>query len=128
MDESILVPLSLFLMIAVIVWLVTHFRFRAKQELMTTMRTAIEAGQPVSAQTLAELSTTLFNKRNDLRRGLVFIAVGLGFLVFGFSVDDSEANDVLMGLSAFPFFIGIAYLIVWFMHRNEDNQSTPSQL
>ena len=32
-----------------------------------------------------------------------------------FAIQDDEAQQIMGGLAAFPFFVGIAYLILWRM-------------
>jgi hypothetical protein len=44
---------------------------------------------------------------------MMFIALGLAVVVFAFAVDEGDAVGPLLGLSAFPFFVGVAYLVMW---------------
>jgi len=110
---EIIVPVTLFGVICIISGLVVYFRFRSRQELQLTIRSAVESGQSLSADVLAELTAALHPRRNDLRRGMMFIAVGLAVVVFAFAVDEGDAVGPLLGLSAFPFFVGVAYLVMW---------------
>ncbi len=122
MDEMF-VPIAMFIMIFGICAVVMFYRFRSRQELQMTVRSAIDSGQALSAEVLSELTSALHPKKNDLRRGMVFVAVGLAFVAFSFAVGEEDAVGPLLGISAFPFFTGIAYLILWSFNRNE-NQRT----
>lgn len=116
---EVIVPLGMFLMIFAICAVIMVYRFRTRKELQLTIRSAIDSGQALSAEVLSELTAALHPKKNDLRRGLVLIGVGLAFVVFSVVVPDDEAGSIFLGLSAFPFFIGIAYLVIWFMNREQ---------
>ena len=118
MDTEIFIPIVLFLVIGFSVGIVMYFRFRSRQELQLTVRAAIDSGQTLSAEVLEEITAALHPKKNDLRRGMVYVAVALAFFVFGLVVDDKEATTVLSGLAAFPLFVGMAYLVLWRINRD----------
>ena len=118
--EAIFVPLGLFLMIFGVFAVVMFFRYRTRRELQMTVRAAIESGQELSAEVLGELTSALDAKRNDLRRGIVAIAIGLAFVAFAFAIGEQDALGPLLGLSAFPFLTGVAYLVLWFLDRKQN--------
>ena len=121
--EAIFVPISMFIMVFGIAAVVMFYRFRSRQELQLTVRSAIDSGQALSAEVLEELTAALHPKKNDLRKGMVLVAIGLAFVAFAFAVGEDEAVGPLMGISAFPFFTGIAYLVLCFLNRNQPQQS-----
>ena len=116
-----LVPISMFLAITIIFGLLLWFRFRARQELQLTIRSAIERGQDLSPEVLASISDSLSSKFGDLRRGILAIAVGIGFFVFANLIGEEDAVGPLLGISAFPFAIGIGYVGLWFFTRTNKN-------
>ena len=111
--EEIFIPITMFLMIAAVVWTVMHFRFRSRQELQMTIRDAVSAGQSLSPAALEDLMQAMQPKRSDLRRGLIWIALALGMLVFASTVDESGVVGPLLGAASFPLFIGLAYFLLW---------------
>ena len=117
--EDIVVPIFLFASIALIVGLTVFYRFRAKQELLSTVRQAMDHGQTLEASMLTELVASLQPKPNDLRRGAIFIALGCAFVVTGVGLTDAtdDGSNALVAISAFPFFLGTAYLGLWFLQR-----------
>lgn len=121
--EDILVPIAMFIMVFGIAAVVMFFRFRSRQELQLTVRSAIDSGQALSAEVLEELTAALHPKKNDLRRGMVLVAIGLAFVAFAYAVGRDQAVGPLLGISAFPFFTGIAYLVLWFLNRDQPQQS-----
>ncbi|MFT7652409.1 MAG: putative membrane protein SpoIIM required for sporulation [Candidatus Azotimanducaceae bacterium] len=111
--ESILVPITLFLMIATVIWLVVYFKFRTRQELQITVRDAVAAGNSLSGEALENLMAALQPKRSDLRRGLLWMALALAIGVFAIAINDTDATGPVLGVAAFPFFIGLAYFLLW---------------
>ncbi|MEM7098215.1 MAG: DUF6249 domain-containing protein [Pseudomonadota bacterium] len=117
---EVFIPIVMFIVIGVSLGMFIYFRFRARQELQLTVRAALDSGQTVSSEIVAEITAALHPKKNDLRRGLVFVAIALAFVVFGFAVQVEEAQQILSGLAAFPFFVGVAYLILWRMGPKDE--------
>lgn len=103
-------------------------RHRERQSMQDIVRIAYEKGQPVSPELVSAIQTSLAVKtpstrESDLRRAIIFIAIGLGFIGLGYgiwyglmSVDDQAAyisGGCTAGAGAIPGMIGIAYLILW---------------
>ncbi len=115
---EILVPISLFAMIFGISTVVLYYRYRARQDMQSTIRAVIESGQTLSTDVLEELTTALHPQRSDLRRGVVLVSLGLALVFLGWAIGEEDAFGPLLGVSAFPFFTGLAYLGLWFFNRN----------
>ena len=109
MEES-WIPIILFLVIGVCVCLALHYRFKSRQEMQLTVRTIAESGNGMSPEALRELTEALFPPRSDLRRGVLLISVGVAFVVLAFLINESDAIGPMIGFSAFPFLMGLAYL------------------
>lgn len=122
--DGIFVPIVLFCVIGICVALGMYYRFRSRQELQLTVRNAIDSGQPFSPEVLAGLSRALFPPQSDLRKGIVLCAVGIAFIIFAFMIDEEDAIGPLLGLSAFPFTVGIAYLILSKIGKDQDQART----
>ena len=118
--EDVLVPIALFLMVGTIVWLVVYFRYKKQHDLQLTLRESLNSGQSLSPDFIEQLVAALNPKRSDLRRGLLWMAVALGALVFSFTIHDDEAIGPIAGLSALPFFIGLAYFLLWRLRGDSD--------
>ena len=113
MEVEIFVPIVMFLVVGFCIGSFFYYRFRARQELQLTVRAAIDSGQTLSVDVLEEITSALHPKKNDLRKGMVYVALALAFLMFGFFVPDEEASMIMAGLAAFPLFVGLAYLVLW---------------
>jgi hypothetical protein len=95
-----------------------------------TLRVSLEKGQTLPAELVSALehsitAKTMPTREGDLRRGVVLIAAGLGFIGLGYglwyglmSVDEMSAyisGACTAGVGAIPGLIGIAYIILWAM-------------
>jgi len=104
------VPIAMFLSIAAVAGLFMYFRYRAKQDVQTTVQSALEKGQELSPELLDKLGDSLPSPKSDLRRGVMAITVGIAIGVFSYLLGEEDAQGPLMAVSAFPLLIGVAYL------------------
>ncbi len=119
----IVVPTVTMLVIGGTIALITYFRFRRRREVQETIRVAIEKGQELPTEFLETISSPKDRpkKDQDLRRGVVLTAVGLGIGAFGFLVGEDDAVGPLMGIGSIPLLIGLALTALWIL-RTRHNQ------
>lgn len=111
-----MVPIVMFIAIAVAVIGGFYFRFRTRAAVQSTIRTALEQGQQMSPELLAELAGDQNPPRErDLKRGVILIALAIAGLLFGRMLDDPDATIVLYGASMFPLLVGAAFVLLWFL-------------
>ena len=110
-----LVPVTLFLGLTVVLCLFFWFRFRTRREVQTTIRTALEKGTDLTPEVIDRLGHPKPPKNKDLRLALIWIALAIALAVFGAVMpeDDNEVQMVFLGMASFPFFLGLAYAIMW---------------
>ena len=125
MGVEIVVPVAAFTMVFGICAVVFYYRYKSRQDLQLTMRAVIDSGQPLSAELLEELTASLHAKRDDLRRGVICIAVGLAFVCLAMLTAEHGPGGPLLGISAFPLLVGVAYLVLWRLHSHQE--SSPNQ-
>lgn len=114
--EGVWVPIAMFAGLTVIISLFFWFRFRARKEMQQTIRAAIDKGQELSPELVESLGTSQKrSKYQDLRNGMIWLAVGAGIALFGVAMGriEQEVMPIMAGISALPFMIGIAYVIMW---------------
>ena len=111
--EGILIPISLFIGITIVLCVSFWFRYRMRSDMQQTVRTAIDKGQELSPEIIDRLGQPKASKDRDLRLALIWVAIGIALTVFGFSIPDDEANQIFMGIAAFPFSLGVAYFVIW---------------
>lgn len=123
-----LVPIFLFAMIALIVIVPRYFRSRERVALQSTLRAAIEKGQPLPPEVVDAISRDAkptSSPARDLRIGIVWIGVAAGFVGFAYALgymDEEGAAHAfypMIGIAAFPGFIGLAFLVMGLLGRRK---------
>lgn len=111
-----LIPIAMFAAIALIFFLVLYFRQRSRADMQQTIRLALERGTELTPEIINRLGAPAEPSKNrDLRAGLIWLALAVGLALCGFAVPDPSGNafrGTLAG-AAFPFAIGVAYMIMW---------------
>ncbi len=98
---------------AVVVGLIIWLRYKGRNDTQQTIRMAIDKGQELTPELIDRLGHPKPAKNRDMRLGVIWLAVAGAFGIFGQAIPDDEANTILLGIAAFPLFIGVAYLIIW---------------
>jgi len=112
MDET-MIPISMFLGLTIILCTLFWFRYKAREAMQQTFRAALEKGQELTPEIIDRLGHPKAPKDKDLRLGILWIALALGLVGFGFGIpDEDEVARIFAGIAAFPFLIGIAYLLL----------------
>lgn len=115
-----MIPIVMFIMLGLSVIAVAYFRLRAKQEQQLTLRELLQSSQNVSPEILATLMEGLVPPPSaDLRRGVISITLGIAMIVFGLLLDEEDALRPLLATSAFPFLVGLAYVVLWWLKRKD---------
>lgn len=120
-DMGLLVPIIALLMPIAIVGIVMYFRAKSRAEVQKTIRLAIEKGQPLPKEYLDSLQKTdvrrVKSPMDDVRTGLILMAVGIGLSVFSF-MKEGYVGGNLAGIAAIPGFIGVALFILGLIGLN----------
>lgn len=131
MDEDLipLVVLPLIIIgLTVIIVLPFVLRTRERFKVHETFRYLVDKGQAVPAELLAGLIERPKQPRQagerDLRASIVWLSIAIGITAFGASiaaVSEPDGNGWIIapGIGAFPFSIGIGYLILWILNRRQ---------
>ena len=109
------IPITMFIGLTIVVSLFFWFRYRSRSDLQATVRAAIQQGQELSPEIVDRLGQPRRQKDQDLRLALIWLAIAAGLALCGFFVPD-PTNHAFYGTlagAAFPFCIGVAYLIMW---------------
>ena len=112
---EIFIPIVMFAGLTVVLSLFVWFRFRIRNDTQATIRTAIEKGHELTPDVIDRLGHPRPHKDRDLRIALIFFALAVGLVIFGFAMPAHEDNvqQVFMGIGAFPFSLGVAFFIMW---------------
>ena len=113
--EELWIPIVAIVAPAAVVALAFWLRFRTREGMQQTFRMALDKGQELSPELIDRLGHPKPPKDKDLRLALLWLAVAFGLALCGWAVPD-DSGDALRGClagAAFPFAIGMAYVIMW---------------
>ncbi len=113
---EILVPMTMFIGMTVSICLFFWFRYRARVNLQQTLRAAIEKGHEITPELVASLGgSAQRSKYRDLRFAVIWIAIAAGLALFGAGMSgvEEEVFSIMLAVSALPFMLGLAYLVMW---------------
>ena len=112
---EIFIPIVMFIGLTVVLSLFIWFRYRIRNDAQSTIRTAIEKGQELTPEIIDRLGHPRPHEDRDLRVSLIFFALAIALTLFGVAIpiDEDHAQYVFMGIAAFPFSLGVAFLIMW---------------
>jgi len=132
---ALLIPFAPFVMIIAIVAIVFYFRHRRNKMMHETMLALIEKGVPITPELLAQLQIRPSGSSNKLGQqlgqsrhgrllgGLIFTGVGTALLITNRGGNVGTVGAGRAGLIV--LFIGVAFLIVWFVERKDRNNNQP---
>ncbi len=107
------IPMAGILAPAVVVGLIIWLRYKGRNDTQQTIRMAIDKGQELTPELIDRLGHPKPAKNRDMRLGVIWLAVAGALGIFSQVVPEEEANTILLGIAAFPLFIGLAYVIIW---------------
>ncbi len=114
-----IVPMVLFLAVALTYCTKYYFAHRTRQDLQSTVRSALERGQPLTPELLDRLGQTSPPKRTDLRRGVIGVGLGIGIGAFGLVIGEPDAVRPMLAVGLVPLLLGLAYLVLWRLHGDK---------
>ncbi len=125
MGPEFTAPLTVFGSIVAIVWIIQAYISKNRRAVLETIRMAIEKGQELTPETVRALGVPRRNRHGDLKWGVIWLAIAAACVVAGFigaKVDyDDEHFWTMLGVAAFPGFVGLALLFFWLVTRGRDD-------
>jgi hypothetical protein len=104
-----------FLFTAIIVASLLFFRHRRNRIVHETLRAMIEKGVPIPPELLSPQGARMrIRLGSDLRNGLILLGIGAGLIFI--------SHGRWSGTGLMVVFVGIAFLLTWFIERKEANK------
>lgn len=125
MDLTVmLVSLAPFLMVLGIVWVAVNAGTEKRKSTLSTIETAIQAGQVMDPDTIRALGMPRKDSNGDLKSGLILIAVAAALVVLGLTIGnvggEEEAAHIMPAIAAFPGFIGLVLVGFGLLGRKKE--------
>jgi len=123
--EAVLIILIIFGSIASLFVAPRYFKSIERQKMAETLRIAIEKGQPLPSEVIDAMSSNVRapglppSPQRDLRTGIIWLGVGLGFAALGLTISFEEPDALfpLLGFATFPTFIGLAFIALGLLNK-----------
>lgn len=116
---AVIVPVAFFLLVGLTLFARWYLAYKARQDVQNTVRAALERGTPLTSEVLDKLVETPAPKRSDLRRGAVWMALGLGSAAFGLIVGEPDAVRPMVAAGLLFALLGAAYLGLWYLNERK---------
>lgn len=118
-----LIPIVMFLSLAVVVIFLFWFRFRSRESMNQTIRLALDKGQELSPELIDRLGNPKPSKDRDLRLGVIWLSVALGFVLLGLGAGEfaAEALHGTLAAAGLPLAIGLGYVALHFLTGRGDH-------
>ena len=120
MEEGLWIPIASFVAFTIVIVVWVYFRYKTRLETQQTFRLALEKGTELSPEFIKHLGEPEPSKDRDLRRGLIWLAIGVATALFAVILGEPDAVGPLLGIAAFPTLVGAAYLTMWRFGARKD--------
>lgn len=125
MDLTVmLVSLAPFAMVLGIVWVAVNAGTQKRKSTLSTIETAIQAGQTLDPDTIRALGMPRKDSNGDLKSGLILMAVAAALVVLGWTIGVVEGEDeaayIMPAIAAFPGFIGLVLVGFGLLGRKKE--------
>ena len=116
--EMELIPIFLALAIMGVFLGYFHYNSRTKKSLHSAVEKALEKGEKLTPELLQTLQTPNRGKFGDLRKGILWLAVGGALAIVGLNFSEGHGPSYF---ALFPIFIGLGYIVIWKLSPENGN-------
>jgi len=113
-----MVPIVLFIVLGLVIVAYYYWNHRNRLSIMDTVQKAIDQGEHLTPELLDRLGAAVNPRMRDLRRGVVFLALGIATFLCSLFFDIDQVVNGLRATAVFPLMLGLAFLLVWKMNRD----------
>ena len=117
-DPGIMVPISMFIMLGIVLIGYFFWNHKNRASIMETVQKAIDTGKEFTPELLAQLGAAVNPKMRDLRRGIVFLSLGIAGLLCSLFFDMQDVVNGIRAGSVFPLMLGLGFLLVWKLNKD----------
>jgi hypothetical protein len=122
--EAVFIVAIIFGSVAAVCIVPFYLRSQERIRVQETLRAAIESGQPMPTEMMENAARNISvrpapSPSRDLRTGIIWLGVGLGFIAMGIALgyEEPESTIPMIACAAFPVFIGLAFIVLSFVNR-----------
>ncbi|MBT8048377.1 MAG: hypothetical protein HKN57_03020 [Xanthomonadales bacterium] len=113
-----MIPVVLFIVLGVVVLGYFYWNHKNRVTIMNTVQKAIDQGKELTPELLLQLGAAGNPRIRDMRRGIVFLSLGIAGLLCSLFFADADVINGIRAGSVFPLMLGAGFLIVWRLNRD----------
>lgn len=108
-----MVPIIMFIVLGIVILGYYYWNHKNRLSIMDTVQKAIDSGQQLSQEMLMQLGAAANPRMRDLRRGIIFLSLGIAGLLCSLFFNVPEVVNGIRAGSVFPLMLGLGFLLVW---------------
>ncbi len=112
------VPIVMFMVIGLVVIAYFFWNHKNRLSIMETVQKAIDQGKELTPELLTQLGAAGNPRIRDMRRGVVFLSLGIAGLLCSLFFGEAEVVNGIRAGSVFPLMLGFGFLLVWKLNKD----------
>ena len=113
-----MIPVTLFIVLGAILLAYFYWNYQNRVTIMKTVDKALDQGKELTPELLVQLGAAGNPRIRDMRRGVVFLSLGVAGILCSLFFADSEVVNGIRAGSVFPLMLGLGFLIVWKLNKD----------
>ncbi len=115
---EVMIPIVLFIVIGIAVLGYFFWNHKNRVTIMNTVEKAMDQGKELTPELLTQLGAAGNPRIRDLRRGIVFLSLGIAGLLCSLFFTEADVINGIRAGSVFPLMLGIGFLLVWKLNKD----------
>lgn len=117
--EDALIVFIIFTAIAGIVITAFFFNYKKRRVVYDAIQIALEKTGTIDPALVETIMSENVGPNADLRKGIILIAIAAAFGLLGYMIPEEDVIGPMLGVAAFPGFVGVAYVAFHFFAPRE---------
>ncbi len=113
-----MIPIILFIVLGIVILGYYYWNHKNRVSVMETVQKAMDQGQELTPELLMQMGAAVDPKIRDLRRGIIFLALGIAGLLCSLFFDVADVVNGIRAGSVFPLMLGLGFLLVWKLNKD----------
>ena len=113
-----MIPIIMFIVLGIVILGYYFWNHKNRETIMDTVQKAMDQGKELTPELLMQLGAAVNPKVRDLRRGIVFLSLGIAGLLCSLFFNAADVVNGIRAGSVFPLMLGLGFLLVWKLNKD----------
>ena len=113
-----MIPIIMFIVLGIVILGYYYWNHKNRETIMDTVQKAMDQGKELTPELLMQLGAAVNPKVRDLRRGIVFLSLGIAGLLCSLFFNAADVVNGIRAGSVFPLMLGLGFLLVWKLNKD----------